>query len=180
MWPILQWLFWLCSCSPLAVQAAGTPVAWSTAPWSLRQLPPPIASRQSTPASLQIARSRPRERKQKPQSSASATSRAPSRWLRVVRQAVALCLLISLSSCALWPVPEATPAPVPVVCPDSAMADNCPAPIYVLPDGDIAGDVAAAMAIAESRARDACAAQLSELQGCVRRHNAGNSDGGRR
>jgi hypothetical protein len=53
------------------------------------------------------------------------------------------------------------------------MIDNCPAPIYVLPDGDIAGDVAAAMAIAESRARDACAAQLSELQGCVRRHNGG-------
>ena len=61
--------------------------------------------------------------------------------------------------------------PVPVVCPDSAMTDTCPAPIYVLPDGDIAADVAAAMAIAESRARDACARQLEALKGCVRDHN---------
>lgn len=52
------------------------------------------------------------------------------------------------------------------------MKDSCPAPIYVLPDGDIAGDVAAAMAIAESRARDACARQLEALKGCVREHNS--------
>ncbi len=44
--------------------------------------------------------------------------------------------------------------------------------MYVLPDGAIAADVAAAMAIAESRARDACARQLAELQDCVKRHNA--------
>jgi|GEM_PF-6333214 len=53
------------------------------------------------------------------------------------------------------------------------MTDHCPAPMYVLPDGDIPGDVAAAMAIAESRARDACATQLSKLQDCVREHNDG-------
>jgi hypothetical protein len=51
------------------------------------------------------------------------------------------------------------------------MTDRCPAPMYVLPDGAIAADVAAAMALAESRARDACATQLDALKDCVRRHN---------
>lgn len=74
------------------------------------------------------------------------------------------------------PKHEPTPAPVQVVCPDSVMRDSCPAPVYVLPDGDIAGDVAAAMAIAESRARDACAQQLGALQDCVEKHNKSAGD----
>lgn len=59
------------------------------------------------------------------------------------------------------------------------MTERCPAPVYVLPDGAIAADVAAAMAVAEARARDACAAQLGALQECVRTHN-GWARGGRR
>lgn len=124
------------------------------------------------PAPPRLAQSRPRELRLKPQSSASASSRARSRSPAVARLALGLCLTVSLPSCALWPKPDPTPAPVPVVCVQTAMTDRCPAPMYVLPDGAIAADVAAAMAIAESRARDACARQLAELQDCVQRHNA--------
>ena len=180
MWRTGQSSCLLWSCSPWAALAAGSCAAIPMAPSYLRLMPPRLISKPSTPASQRTAKSRPREPRQKPQSSASATSRAPSKWLRVARRAVALSLLILLSSCALWPVPEATPAPVPVVCPDSAMSDHCPAPMYVLPAGDIPGDVAAAMAIAESRARDACAAQLTALQDCVRAHNGGKRKGQRR
>lgn len=94
--------------------------------------------------------------------------------------ALALCLPISISSCALWPKPAPPAAiPLPVVCPSDIMTASCPAPIYVFGDGPIAADVAAAVAIAESRARDACARQLDELQGCVRKHN-GKARAGRR
>jgi hypothetical protein len=54
------------------------------------------------------------------------------------------------------------------------MTDPCPAPLYVLPSGEIPGDVAAAIAIAESKARDACAQQLGALQDCVHKHNGGS------
>ena len=76
--------------------------------------------------------------------------------------------------------PDKAPQVVPVVCPNSVMADRCPAPVYVLSDGEIVADVAAAIAIAESRARDACAAQLSALQDCVREHNGGKRRKARR
>lgn len=132
------------------------------------------------PAPPPRVRSRPRELRLKRPSSASASSRAPSRSPAVARLALALCLTASLPSCALWQKPAPTPAPVPVVCVQTAMTDRCPAPVYVLPDGAIAADVAAAMAIAESRARDACARQLSELQACVKRHNSGAKRQGQR
>lgn len=125
------------------------------------------------PAPPPRVRSRPRELRLKRPSSASASSRARSRSPAAVRLALALCLTVSLPSCALFRKPEPTQVSVPVVCVQTAMTDRCPAPVYVLPDGAIAADVAAAMAIAESRARDACARQLSELQACVRRHNDG-------
>lgn len=65
---------------------------------------------------------------------------------------------------------------MPIVCAKSASAGPCPAPLYVFPPGDIPGDVAAAVAIAESRARDACATQLDKLQACVRKHNTKAGD----
>jgi hypothetical protein len=49
----------------------------------------------------------------------------------------------------------------------------CPAPTYILPADAISADLAAAVAIAEAKARDACAAQLAEAQACIRRHNGG-------
>lgn len=48
----------------------------------------------------------------------------------------------------------------------------CPAPVYVFSDAAIAADVAGAVAIAESKARDACSNQLEVTQGCINEHNS--------
>lgn len=158
--------------SPLGWLAAGTAAPSMTAASSPSRTPRSNRSKPSTPAPPPRVRSRPRELRLKRPSSASASSRAPSRSPAVARLALALCLTVSLPSCALLRKPEPTQVSVPVVCVQTAMTDRCPAPVYVLPDGAIAADVAAAMAIAESRARDACARQLSELQACVQQHNS--------
>ena len=180
MWPAKPRVSFLSlALSSLAWVPAGSVMASGPAVAYPRLTPPPRVKPKSMQPSVPVSKSRPRELRLKPPRNGSARSRAPSRWLQIARQAVVLCLLILLSSCALWPKPDKAPAPVPVVCLDSAMNGNCPAPMYVLPPGDIPGDVAAAMAIAESRARDACAAQLSALQDCVREHN-GRRKGGRR
>lgn len=92
--------------------------------------------------------------------------------VRALRVA-ALCLPISLMSCALLPKPDKTPAVVPVVCPAAVVDMPCPSPTYILPADAISADLAAAVAIAEAKARDACAAQLAEAQACIRRHNGG-------
>lgn len=48
----------------------------------------------------------------------------------------------------------------------------CPAPVYVFSDSAIAADVAGAVAIAESKARDTCSDQLEVAQDCINEHNA--------
>jgi len=109
--------------------------------------------------------------RRQPQSNASAQSRARSRWPQIVRLGVVLSLPVWLSSCAIWQ--KLAPQNVMAVCADSVARESCPAPSYTFADGDIPGDVAAAVALAEAKARDACSAQLDELQGCVKRHNEG-------
>lgn len=163
--------FLLLALSSLASVPAGSAMASGAAAPYPHPAPLPLRKLRSTPPLVPASKSRPRELRLKPQRSVSAQSRAQSPWRQIARQAVVLCLLILLASCEILPKRDKTAAPVTVVCLESAMTGNCPAPMYLLPDGDIAGDVAAAMAIAESRARDACAAQLSALQDCVREHN---------
>ncbi len=154
----------------LAPPSAGTFAASTMEPWSPHQFQQSSARMLWTRPAPQSSRSRPREPRQKPQQSASAQSREPSRLPQIARLGAALCLVSSISSCALLPHPEATPAPVQVVCADMIKSDRCPAPQYVFGDA-ITADVAAAVAIAESKARDACAEQLDALQDCVSEHN---------
>lgn len=151
--------------------AVGSAAAGTTAPMSQHKTQRYQHKPRSASQSRPIAKSRQREPRLKPLSNVSAPSRARSRSLRNARLVAALCLPITLSSCALWR--QIVPQNVTAVCAESVAKESCPAPVYVFADGEIAADVAAAVAIAESKARDACAEQLEELQGCVKRHNEG-------
>ena len=170
-----QWFWHWARRFSLAARVVGAVVAGTTA-----ATPPPVLQQikrkwRSMPASNPIGRSWLQQRPPKPLSSEFDTLRGPSRWLQSARLAAVLCLPIWIASCETWqrlvkPEPQ-TPLLVPVVCPGSAMMP-CPAPVYDFSDATIAADVAGAVAIAESKARDACAVQLETLQGCVRDHNS--------
>lgn len=134
---------------------------------------------QQMPQLKPIERSPQDQRQPKPPSSGSVTSRERLRLRRIVRQVLALSLPIWIASCGTWqrlvnPVPQ-TAQKTPVVCPSSAMGP-CPAPVYHFSETQIPADVAGAVAIAESKARDACSDQLEVVQDCVRDHNAKAKD----
>lgn len=95
-----------------------------------------------------------------------------SKSIAVARLAAALCLPMSLTSCAVFSTRDPEPVLAQVVCPTTLVDRPCPEPIYVFEPEALSADVAAMIAISEAKARDACARQLAEVQACIRRHNA--------
>lgn len=153
-----------------ASRAAGSAVAGMTGQRSPPRTPLYPHSPLSTPTSRVIDECSWAVLKRLLRLNAFALLHARSLSQPIARLAAGLCLLSSLSSCAIWQ--RIVPQNVSAVCAESISQESCPAPQYVF-DGQITADTAAAVAIAESKARDACAEQLEELQGCVRRHNEG-------
>jgi hypothetical protein len=69
------------------------------------------------------------------------------------------CLLLMMSGCAL------IPAPAKVCAPEARL--ECPKLVIVLPEGPIAGDVGASVAVATKDALDSCATRHLELIKCT-------------
>ena len=80
------------------------------------------------------------------------------------------CAALLLSGCLTLPKPKATPAPKLVVCAPEAMKP-CTILRYVLPDGEIPADAAAAIAIASRKSECECATRQAALLNCVSAHN---------
>ena len=90
----------------------------------------------------------------------------------IARLVLALFLLSGSVSCAIWRKPDPVPQMARVVCPKKLTNEPCPRPVYVFPPGLLGADLAAAVAITESRARDSCSDQVDGLQGCIEKHNS--------
>ena len=100
-------------------------------------------------------------------------SSSPELTARLMRQAdIAGCavILLLLSGCLSLPKPSPAPVPRQPPCAPEAMKE-CQPVRYVLPPGEIAADVAAAIAKSERAAWCECATRHQALLNCVMAHN---------
>ncbi len=89
----------------------------------------------------------------------------------IASQALAWCLLLSLTGCALLrPQPPAPRQSLPLKCAPQA-TERCEG-IGILPPQSLSADAAAVFAELSLIALQACSVRHDELRDCVRRHNA--------